>query len=71
MNKQWVGWPLFAIEIACPQVLAQSSAWESNILRLVRISEIAKHGLQYEKAVKRWCGPDAMVKGQKEAMLAE
>jgi hypothetical protein len=30
-----------------------------------------KHGFQYEKAVKRWCGPDAMVKRRKEATWAE
>jgi hypothetical protein len=28
-------------------------------------------GYRYEKAFKCWCGPDAMAKGQKEAIWAE
>jgi hypothetical protein len=54
-----VGWPSVTMEITCRQVIAQSSARDSKILRFLRISARAGNGFQYEKSAKKQqCGPD-------------
>jgi hypothetical protein len=57
--------------MACRQIITQSFAQDRTIRRFLRTSAIAKTWFQFEKAVKQWHGPDAMVKGGKEAIRAD
>jgi hypothetical protein len=57
--------------MACRQIITHSFAQDRTIRRFLRTSAIAKTWFQFEKAVKQWHGPDAMVKGGKEAIRAD
>jgi hypothetical protein len=65
------GGPAVAVEMACRRDTTESSARTVKILRFLKASARQKHGFQFEKAFKRWSGPDAMAERRKEPMQAE
>ncbi len=63
--------PAVTVEIACRQTTTQSFAQKEIKWRFSKALALQKHGIQCEKAVKHWCGPDATAMGRKEATQAD